>query len=135
MLFWGHFGLFWAQKWDFYKVADTQQFFGNKQYPIEVKKKHIRHLLQFVQGQMLYLLDYSRVKVNCFLLTYPGFSLLSLLLYHFYFNFKLFVHTQVQSFSHENNCELQKADIKIVARAIYTSLFFLKHTLSCSAAK
>ena len=31
-----HFALSWAQKWDFYRVTDTQLYSGNEQYP----KKH-----------------------------------------------------------------------------------------------
>ena len=29
---------FWSKKWHFYRVADTQLFFGNKQHPNDVKK-------------------------------------------------------------------------------------------------
>ena len=36
--FWYLFAPFWAQKWDLYTGTDTRLFFGNKQFPNDVKK-------------------------------------------------------------------------------------------------
>ena len=65
-LFWNDFAFWGAKKWDLYRVTDNRLFFGNKQYSNDVKK-HTCCLFQFLQGQMLYLLDYKERKVIYFL--------------------------------------------------------------------
>ena len=39
--FWDLFAPFWAQKWDFHRGTGTKIFFGDKQYPNDVKKSYL----------------------------------------------------------------------------------------------
>ena len=68
--FWDHFALFWAQKWGSTELQ-TLDFFLIINNTLMMSKKHIWHLLQFVQGLAKLLLIFTG------LLSIIGFSFLS----------------------------------------------------------
>ena len=52
--FWDHFALFGVQKRDFYKVTETRFFFGNKQYPNDVKETYLTFIAIFSRSKAIF---------------------------------------------------------------------------------